>query len=247
MINLIAFLIVGSMAVADPNSQREIDFEFNVDYYSEYVSRGQRAVDEPVIQPSISASIEDFTFALWGNLNTHTDENSWEFDETNTVIEYSKSFFDIDKLHYAVGFIYYTYPNTPWSDTAEVYAGLFWDVPLSPNIIIYRDIDEANGNYISFGVEHWFDRFKTNASIGWGDSDYNEVYWETESDGFSDLNLQVSLPFEIKKFVISPNITYTTVIDQDLRDSDTYGDDSDFIVFGVSLTFKKFRRRTYLF
>ena len=51
-------------------------------------------------------------------------ENNMELDEVDIAVEYSDSFFNIEKWNYSIGAIYYNFPHKKSSETTEVYAGL---------------------------------------------------------------------------------------------------------------------------
>lgn len=232
---VVLMLVIGSIAVADTNKQQ---FSFDVNWVSQYVWRGQLSTDDVVIQPALSTSVKDFTFAVSGNLNTSSNEYEWDFTELDYIVDYTRSFPNIENLSYSFGAIYYDFLDTTASNTTEVYAGLNLDTFLKPSLTLYRDVAEVNGIYLSFGIEHDFDMVKTSASIGWGDSDYNKFYWNKDVDGFNDLSLSASIPFEIKNVTIAPSITYITLLDKEMRSSTSFGNDSDFLVFGVKLSLK---------
>ena len=128
-----------------------------------------------------------------------------------------------------------------------------YDTFLSPSITFYHDIDEAEGLYISAGIEHSIDLgedapfgIDLGASIGWGDDNYNEYYWidsitglPIDSSGFNDLLLSASFPFEIGGVSITPSVNYSVLLDSDIKDSDCYSTSSDefFVGIGLSMAF----------
>lgn len=235
MLIVILMLVIGSIALADTNKQ---EFSFDMDWMTQYVWRGQLGTDDIVMQPTLSTSIKDFTFAVSGNLNTTSDEYEWDFTELDYIVDYTKLFPDMENLSYSFGAIYYDFLDTPVSNTIEVYTGLQLDTFLKPNITLYRDIVEANANYLSFGIKHDFNMVKTSASVGWGDNDYNKFYWNKDVDGFNDLSISASVPFKVKNVTIAPSVTYITLLDKEMRSSTAFGDDSDYLVFGIKLKFK---------
>ena len=70
-------------------------------------------------------------------------------------------------------------------ETTELYWGLNFDLPLSPSITVYHDIDTIKGSYVSFGISHSIEKIaelgsdspvgmEVAAGLGWGSSGYNE-------------------------------------------------------------------------
>jgi len=150
--------VFGATSFAD--EKNEIGFEATADFANKYIWRGQNLVDDWVFQPGAVVSYGGLSASFWGNLDM-TDENcsNGEFSEIDLTLDYSAQFPGIDVLGYSVGMINYDFPvNGSADDTTEVYAGLSLDVPASPSVTFYRDVDETgDGLYISFGVGHSFE------------------------------------------------------------------------------------------
>jgi hypothetical protein len=133
----------------DVLSADKVDLELTTSFQSKYIWRGQNIDDDPVFQPSLSASYKGFTVAVWGNLEmTNINGNSGEFSEIDYSIAYSGTVPGMKGIGYSVGAIYYDFPATDAAGTTEVYWGLNFDLPLSPSITVYHDVDEAEGAYL---------------------------------------------------------------------------------------------------
>ena len=228
-------------------AQNEVEFNLTSDYLGKYVFRGQDIVDEPVFQPSFSASYKGFTAGVWGNLET-TDlhNNKGEFTEADYTIDYSADVPGLEGVGFSVGAIYYDFPHTTAPATTEVYGVLSFDVPLSPSITFYKDVDEADGLYISAAIEHSIEKIfelgpdtpvglDLGASLGWANSSYNEYYWGLDKNKANDLALSVSFPFEIGGWSITPSIHYIMLISDAIRETNAYGDDNNMFFFGIGL------------
>jgi hypothetical protein len=234
--------------------ESEIGFEFTADFASKYVWRGQALVDDWVFQPGVAVSYGGLSASFWGNLDM-TDENgsNGEFSEIDLTLDYSGQFSDFDILGYSVGMINYDFPvNGAADDTTEVYAGLSLDVPASPSVTFYRDVDETrDGAYISVGVGHSFEEVfelapdtpvgvDIGATLGWGNTAYNKFYWGAAPDGstiggeMNDLVLTVAFPFELAGLSFSASVNYITLVGDDIRKTDFYGKSrDDNIVAGI--------------
>ncbi len=238
-------LFLGNSVVFAENA---VGFELTSDYFGKYIWRGQNLSDDPVFQPGISISYSNLTAGIWGNMDlTNINGNSGDFSELDYTLDYSSTFPGIEGLGYSVGVIYYDFPGTTTKDTTEVYWGLIFDLPLRPSIIVYHDLDEAEGSYISLALGHTIEKIaelapdipvgmEIGASLGWASGSYNKYYWGTDQSKLQDLAFSVSFPMEIAGWTLSPSLNYITLVSDDIRDTDVYGTDSDFFFAGISLS-----------
>jgi hypothetical protein len=234
----------GGEAVGADNG---IDFELRTDFLSKYIWRGQNLDDDPVFQPGISISHKNVTASVWGNFElTNINGNSDDFSELDYSLDYSDAVPGIEGLEYSIGLIYYDFPGTALKDTTEVYLGFSLDLPLSPSLTIYHDIDEADGSYISLAFAHSIEKIaelapdvpiglELAASLGWGSGSYNKYYWGADQSKLNDLTLSASFPFEACGWTVVPSLNYVTLLSDDIRATDAYGTDSDFFFAGVGL------------
>ena len=224
-----------------------IDFEITADFFGKYVWRGQNLNDDPVFQTGISASYKGLTAAIWGNLDlTSYGNNSGEFTEWDYSLDYSGDVPMIEGVGYSVGIINYHFPSIV-GDTTEIYWGFNFDLPLSPSITVYHDVDRADGSYVSLAFGHSIEKIaelgqdlpvgmEIGASLGWGSGSYNKYYWGTDQSKLNDLALSVSFPVEIAGWTVAPSLNYITLLSDDIRDTDAYSTDSDFFFAGISLS-----------
>ena len=230
-------------------AEETIRLDLSLDYYSKYIWRGQNYNDDPVFQPSISASYGNLTSTIWGSfdLSNYTG-NSGDFYELDYSLDYSGSVPGFEGVDYSIGVIYYDYPGSTIKDTTEIYWGLAFDLPLSPSITVYHDVDESEGSYISLGFGHSIDKIvelgperavgmEISASLGWGSGSYNKYYWGTDQSKMQDLTLAVSFPMEIGGgWTLTPSLNYVTLLSDDIRATDINRRESDYFFTGLSLT-----------
>ena len=240
----LSMLLFGTVAAF---GESELDFELTVDYVSKYIWRGQNISDDPVFQPGLGASYKGLTAAIWGNLETTSiNNNSGEFTEWDYSLDYSGDFPGLKGVGYSVGLINYHFPSVV-GDTTEFYWGLNFDLPLSPSITVYHDIDQVKGTYASLGLSHSIDKvaelapdmpvgMEISASLGFGGSSYNESYWGAKKDKLNDLAISVSLPTEIAGWTVAPSLNYVTLVSDSIRASDSFRSESDYFFVGVSLS-----------
>jgi uncharacterized protein (TIGR02001 family) len=237
-------------------AEDEIGLELTTDFAGKYIWRGQNLNDDPVFQPGISATYGNFTAGIWGNLDlTGINDRNGDFLEMDYYLDWSDDLSNFEGITYSVGLIYYDFPGsyadgTRLPDTLEAYLGFSFDVPASPSITCYHDLDEAEGTYISLGIGHSAEEvlelcpdvpvaMDLSASLGWGSASYDKYYWGTNQGKINDLVLSVSFPFEVEGLTITPSINYVKLLSDDIRNTDVYGTASDFFFVGIGIT-KKF-------
>lgn len=233
--------------VGDVFGEYKTNVELSTNYVSKYIWRGQKAVDDPVLQQSISLNYKGFKASIWGNLDlTNINGNNGEFSEIDYTIDYSGDLPGIEGIGYSIGAIFYDFPVSDAKDTSEVYWGLSADLPLSPSVTVYHDLDEADGTYVSLEAGHRIEKMfelgpglpvpvELGATLGWGSGSYNKYYWGTDQTKLNDLAFSISFPIEIWGCTLVPSLNYVTLVSDDIRDTDIYGTDSDFFVFSVGL------------
>lgn len=245
-------LILGFVVLACSSSvslaAEEVDFEITADYFGKYIWRGQNLSDDPVFQPGLSIGYRNLTAGIWGSMDlTNINDNSGDFSEVDYSIDYSSDLPGIEGVGYSIGVIYYDFPGTITKDTTEVYWGLAFDMPFSPSITVYHDLDEAEGSYISMAFGHSIENIgelgpdipvgmEIGMRIGWGSGSYNKYYWGTDQSKMQDIAFSVAFPMEIAGWSVAPSLNYITLLSDDIRNADTYGTDSDFFFAGISLS-----------
>jgi hypothetical protein len=217
-------------------------------FMSKYIWRGQLIDDDYAFQPSVGLSYGGLSASLWGNLDmTDYHDNSGEFTEYDWTIGYAGKFPGIDILKYSVGVIYYHFPSSTLN-TTEIYGGLGLDIPLSPTVTVYRDVDEYKGTYAAFSLSHSVEKIfelspdmpvglTASASIGWGNKAYNRGYWGgLDENALNDLTLALGFPMPVLGWTFTPSVNYVTLLDSDVRKADTYASRSDYFFTGLTLS-----------
>lgn len=215
---------------------------------SAYVWRGQVLNDETVLQPAVTVAKGMFAASVWGNYNL-TDRvtgESADFSEVDVTLSMACS---VGPVGAAVGLIEYVFPNQTVGDAAaqgtrEVFLTLSCpDWIVVPSVSVYRDVDEVDGTYAVAGLS-WTaamgDKLALtlNGSIGYGDKDYNSIYFGVEDAAWNDANVGVSLAWKVTDAItVVPSIQYTTLADSDVKDAaaGVYRDDGT-VVGGVKVS-----------
>ena len=241
-------MIVGLSSICLAEDEAGPTFGISADFYSKYIWRGQNINDDYVFQPTASVSIDGLEFAIWGSYDfTSINGNAGEFTEIESWMEYSDSINGLDGLEYILGVINYHFPSVV-GDTTELYWGLCLpEMPFSPSVSVYHDIDVVDGTYVSLGgsysIEKLFELSESipvgmdlGASIGWCDSDYNNVYWRISDGKVNDLTLSLSFPMQFGNWTFAPSFNYVTLLSDDVRQSDSFRTESDYFFTGLSLS-----------
>lgn len=245
---LVILMLLTLISAATAAEEKAISFGLSADYYGKYVWRGQDLDDDPAFQPGITASYGGLTAGIWGNLETTKyNGNSGEFTEVDYSLDYSFDLPELEGVGFSIGAIYYDFPHTTAPGTTELYWGLSFDVPLSPSITVYHDIDEADGAYVSLGLSHSIEKIcelspempvgmEIGANLGWGSSNYNKYYWGLDSSKFNDLAFSVAFPVSMDGWTLSPSLNYVTLLSSDIRKTDAYRTESDYFFVGIGLS-----------
>ena len=254
-IKILLIVVVLLSMVASAQAEDKISFDVSADYFGKYIWRGQNLSDDPVFQPGASLGWNGFTFAWWGSVDTtKINGKSGEFTEHDWSLDYSGDVPFIDGVGFSVGVINYYFPTVDTAgETTEVYWGFGFDLPLSPTVTVYHDVDEIKGTYASFGLSHSIEKIaeltpdmpigmEIGASLGWGSASYNKGYWGStiDSDKLNDLALSLAFPVEIGGWTVTPSLNYVTLVNGSIRKTDTFNSggnkSSDYFFAGIGIS-----------
>jgi hypothetical protein len=217
-------------------------------FLSAYMWRGQALNDEAVFQPAVTITKGIFMASVWGNYNL-TDRVTGEtadFSEVDVTLSLAGKFGPVGAT---AGLIEYVFPNQTAAGAAvqgtrEVFLTLScpgWVVV--PSVSVYRDVDEVDGTYATAGLS-WTTAvgakmaLTVSGSIGYGDKDYNGIYFGLEDAALNDANVGLSLAWKVSDTItVVPSVQYTTLADTDIKDSAAgiYRDDS-LVIGGVKVS-----------
>ena len=194
---------------------------------SKYVWRGQRLTDDWSLQPSATVGLGKLSVNVWGTMDlTAVNQGDSLFLPDNPAAPAGTHhglqgrFSEVDYTfslarHYAGTFveggaIVYTFPHRGDSlaSTVEVYGGItFEEVPLSPILRVFVDVDEARragdpglyvqalaGRSLQFRGRV-FPAVDISASVAFVNSGFGNAYYGTPVSGLHDVNLRFTLPF----------------------------------------------------
>jgi uncharacterized protein Gcw-chp len=158
------------------SAQTEVGLDLGVQ--SSYVWRGLTTTNKPVIQPAAYLSVPlgdvSVTVGAWSNIDLGKyDDLSDDISESGgssslnfaELEPYAEVSLPVGKTTLTGGLIGYVYPNsaaapnpfglkTSRTNTVEIYGKLGLDVPLSPELSIYYDVDKVNGAYLEGSISY---------------------------------------------------------------------------------------------
>lgn len=209
---------------------------------SAYVWRGQVLNDEAVFQPALNLTKGNFGLNVWANYNlTDAVGDAGEDSEVDLTASYGRK---LGPVQVGVGIIDYLFPNqtlvvesngAAYPSTREVYLSLSLpDLPVVPTVSVYRDIDEGDCTYASFGLAYShavMDKttLGLSASLGAGDKDYNTFYFGVDKAKVEDASVGATLTYQaLPNLTITPGVQYVWLPDSDISDAAAalYKDDS---------------------
>ncbi len=235
-----ALLIASTLATAAPASA-QVTVGADVSVFSAYVWRGLSLTNKPVLEPDVYLTIPagnaGITAGMWANIDFGKYDDlsddigesgalsGFNFSELNPWLEVS---YPVGQAALTGGGIAYIYPNdvgsstdindfgllTSESNTVEIYGKLAVDVPLSPELAVYYDVDKIKGAYFEGSVSHTLAASETvgialgalagvSAGQGINDSDPDESS-NFDDDGFTHLDLSAGVPLTAGAFEITP-------------------------------------------
>ena len=249
---LMLIFVMGSAMAQD---EQVFTADISLDYNTKYVWRGIEVNGESVFQPGVSGSAYGFTGSIWANIDmTNYWATAGEFSEIDYSLDYSGSVPGMEKFGYSVGVIQYIFPTLSGDglSTTEIYAGASLDVLLSPFFSWYRDVNNADGSYLQFGISHSFEKelapdysvgLDLSASFGFADSGYNSWYYGINETKWNDFTVGIGVPFNLKYVTLTPSLNISTMLDdeiaaahQDIYSTETDTADRTNVWFGVSLS-----------
>ncbi len=224
-------ILAGGILAAPQSSAREaggllseIEVEVYAEAVSQYVWRGMVITDDPVVQPGLTLSLRGLSFDFWTNLDL-TDVNSpgnhYRISEIAYTLSYG--FEPADGLDLEFGAILYTFPESGDDPTTELYGSAEFDLPLSPTLTVYRDIDATDGWYVNLAIGRDFalsERLglELGAGVGWGDKANNDGYFGVNRHALVDMSVSAGLTYVLAEALeATVFVTYSDLIAGELR------------------------------
>ncbi|MEO8634641.1 MAG: hypothetical protein ABI587_05110 [Gemmatimonadales bacterium] len=229
-------LVIGgalaAIAVASPAAaQTTVGWDAAV--FSSYVWRGLTFTNKPVFQPDAYVTFPlgnvSLTAGGWANIDIGKYDGATDLSESGGASAFNVAEFDwwgeigvpLGKASLTAGATGYIYPNPKTTsgfnsdiNTIEVYGKVGLDVPLSPKVSAYYDVDKVKGLYVEGSVSHGIPlgaaTLNIGALAGWTggqevDASSSDLA-NFATDGLTHIDLSASIGFSAGPVSITPSI-----------------------------------------
>lgn len=243
---IFALVAVAGFAVStNCKAQDSFETEISVDYLSEYMWRGMRLTNDPVLQPGITGSYKGFSANVWVSIDqtdiNEVGDHDWRIQEVDYALSYELPF-GSDFFSMELGFIHYEFHGTDYQPTQEVYASMGLDILLSPKLTIYADVDAADNAFYGVAeIGHSFgftDKLSLDlgGTLAYGSEDYGSFYYGLEKESV-DYTLSAGVTYQFSDgFSMGASATYCEQLINDINDTmGTY--DGNNMIYGVNMTY----------
>jgi hypothetical protein len=249
-------------------AQAEIGFDLGL--YSSYVWRGLSLTNKPVAQPAVWAAFPvgnaSLTLGVWSTIDLgQYDDPDDDFSESGGTSSfnlaeydpYAEISFTVGKATLTGGGTAYIYPNdagfTEELNTLELYGKASLDVPLSPGLSLYYDVDKVDGAYVEGSLGYSFGASEkvsidlgatAGFSAGQGsDPDAAGLpqaeFFNYFDDGFTHLDLSAEVPFTAGPLSLTPTL-HLIIAGDDFTKFTSPTDESDTKLWGgVSISWSR--------
>jgi hypothetical protein len=184
-----------------------------VDLVSRYVWRGFDLLPDnhPALQPSLSIDLgqSGFSLGVWGSFALERRDLFKYADEIDLTLSYD--FTVPEGWELSAGFTLYGYwfsEDFSFKDgtSPELYATVTrTDLPLSPSLSIYYDLNLGSGLYVTLGGSHeWSVSEKASVEAG-GLIGFNSRQY-IDKTGFTDIDLFVKAPLALGRLTLTPSL-----------------------------------------
>lgn len=227
-----AAVLAGGIAGRPGQATAQAEVGAQVDLYSAYVWRGLSLTNKPVAEPSLYLSFPagraSVTVGGWANIDIgEYDDPADDLSQSGGVGAFNLSEFDpyaevsvpAGKATITGGVLGYVFPNdfgaTEDLNTWEVYGTVGFDLPLSPEVAVYYDVDKVKGAYIQGTVAHSLPLSQklsldlgalVGFSAGQGVSDDPDELANFSDDGFTHADFSAGLPLTAGVLSITPSL-----------------------------------------
>jgi hypothetical protein len=226
-----ALVVAGLVATAVPVAAQTVGADLGL--FSSYVWRGLSLTNKPVAQPDLyvtfPAGQASITLGGWANIDLGKyDDEDHDFSESGGLSAFNFAEFDPwaevsfpagSKTTLTAGATAYIYPNdaglTSEANTVEIYAKAAFDVPLSPKLAVWYDVDKIKGAYFEGSVSHTLPASEKvsvvlgalagfSAGQGVPDDVNSDESFNFADDGFTHLDISAGVPFSAGVFSFTP-------------------------------------------
>jgi hypothetical protein len=234
-------LVVGALGYGAA-AQAQATLGADASLFSSYVWRGLSLTNKPVLEPDVYVTIPagqaSFTLGGWFNFDLGKYDNlDDDISESGGLSAFNLAEFDpwlevsypVGKATLTGGITAYIYPNkldnqsatfvptpgllTKDNNTVEVYGKIAADVPLSPKLALWYDVDKIKGLYGEASISHTLqasEKVGVNLgallgfNAGQGVPSSGDDLANFADDGITHLDLSAGVPLTAGAFSITP-------------------------------------------
>jgi hypothetical protein len=233
-------VIVGALLGAVP-AQAQTTIGADLGLFSSYVWRGITYTNKPVIQPdlylTIPVSSASITVGGWANIEPGSYNGATDISENGSdgagLAEFDwwgEVGFPVGpKTTLTAGVTGYVFPNddgfTSDANTIEIYGKAAFDVPLSPKLAVWYDVDKIKGAYFEGSVAYSVAASPKativlgalaglNAGQGIPSDPLSTESFNFADDGFTHLDLSAGVPFTAGPLSFAPALHFVITGDE---------------------------------
>jgi hypothetical protein len=265
-----ALVVIGGLAGAETAAAQAIGADASL--FSSYVWRGLSLTNKPVLQPDVyvtfPAGNASVTIGGWANIDLGKyDDLDDDISESGGLSAFNFAEFDPwievgfpvgEKTTLTAGATAYIYPNdaglTSDFNTVELYGKAAFDVPLSPKLSIYYDVDKVDGAYLEGSVSHTVPASEKigitlGALVGFSagqDADLDENgdpqadFFNFADNGLTHVDLSAGVPLTAGVFSITPALHFVINADDATKVTSPTNFDKDVKLWGgVTVSWSK--------
>jgi Bacterial protein of unknown function (Gcw_chp) len=226
-----ALVVAGIVATAVP-ATAQVTIGADAGLFSDYVWRGITYTNKFVIQPdvylSFPAGAASITVGGWGSIEAGKYDGTTDISEGGGNSSFDLTEFDwwaeigypYQKASFTLGATGYVFPNdfgfTKDANTVEIYGKVGLDVPLSPKLAVFYDVDKIKGAYFEGSISHTIQPAEQKFSVvlgaaaglsaGQGIPNSGNDSFNFFDDGFTHLDLSAAVPFTAGPLSFSPAV-----------------------------------------
>ena len=239
---------------------------------SRYMFWGLTLSNRPVLQPDVWVSVAGFTAGVWGNVEFTRDNGADDLTsggtrsgltEVDYWLEYGRT---VGPAAVKVGVIRWTYPtsntgtlgpcvpncgipnNGPDVNSTEVYGAVtFSDLPLSPNVTAYYDVDLYKGLFGWVSLSHSLPVATKSVTFtalmafceGMSNTNASQLPLYT-NHGITHYDFSAAVPLAIGSISVSPNAHFQVNVADDTKfTSATQANGKAVFTFGATLSWSR--------
>ena len=268
-----ALVVTGVLASAVP-AAAQVTVGADGSLFSSYVWRGLSLTNKPVLQPDVyvtfPAGKASVTVGGWANIDLGKyDDLDDDISESGGLSSFNFAEFDPwieasfpvgEKTTLTAGATAYIYPNDTDvspnggfgtdANTVELYAKAAFDVPLSPKLAMWYDVDKIKGAYFEGSISHTVPASEKvgialgalvgfNAGQGVPEDLNSDESFNFFDNGFTHLDLSAGVPLTAGVLSITP-VLHLVINGDDFTKFTSPTDESDAKLWGgVTVSWSK--------